>query len=105
MGDRVSISFKRGDSESIALFDHWGGIMLVEEARRYAFVLRAEVAGKQVNPLDRLEPGTVMVDFIRHLVRNDGPRLQRSLYVGKMSDPMWGDNSDNGHHIISLDSV
>lgn len=102
MGDRVSISFKHGTSESVPLFDHWGGMERVEQAREYVRVLKAEVAGKQGLPLERLEPGTVMVDFIRFITK-DKPRVTSSLYVGEMTDPMFGDNSDNGHHVINLD--
>ena len=102
MGDRVSISFKKGALESIALFDHWGGMKRVEEAQEYVRELKAEVGNRTGLPLDRPEPGTVMVDFIRHITKSK-KRVNSGLYVGAMSDPMYGDNSDNGHHVISLD--
>lgn len=102
MGNRVSISFRKGAQESIALFDHWGGMNRVRHAKAYVAKLKAEKAGDQTTPLDRLEPTTVMVDYIR-LITKDLPEVDGNLYVGQMRDPMWGDNSDNGHHVINLD--
>ena len=66
MGNRVSISFKNGDEESVVLFSQWRGLGLVEQARDYAQALVDERRGSE-GPLDRLEPSTVMVDFIREL--------------------------------------
>ena len=100
MGDRVSISFKKGREESIALFDHWGGTKRVEDAEAYVAVLKAEVHGADPFPLDRLEPSTVMVDYIRHATTGLS-RVRDTLYVGR--DGEDGDNSDNGHHVINLD--
>ena len=102
MGTRVSISFKKGDRESIALFDHWGGMARVKHAESYVATLRAEVAGQSAWPLYRLEPETVMVDYIRAITRG-WERVISCLSVGHMDNPMRGDNSDNGHHVISLD--
>ena len=99
MGDRVSISFRNGDEESIALFDHWGGMERVEHARAYVEALRQR--RHKGMPLDRLEPGTVMVDYIREITK-DMLVIEGNLYVGEMSNPMAGDNSDNGHHVIDL---
>lgn len=100
MGDRVSISFKKGDDESVALFHHWGGMNFVEDAKEYVNELRNKTKGKMMMPLDRLEPSIVMVDFIRELTK-DMDIVESSIYLGKDSND--GDNSDNGHHIISLD--
>ena len=100
MGDRVSISFKKGSEESIALFDHWGGTKRVEDAEAYVTALKAEVDGSDRFPLDRLQPSTVMVDYIRHATTGLS-RVHSSLYVGR--DSKDGDNSDNGHHVIKLD--
>ena len=102
MGDRVSISFKNKDEESVALFNHWGGMEFVEEATAYAKDLKQRKKGEQSMPLDRLEVGTVMVDFIRHVTR-DTKEVQSSLYLGK--DLRDGDNSDNGHHVIDLVAI
>ena len=100
MGDRVSISFKNGDDESVTLFSHWGGQEFVEKAKAYARELTAErKANNQHGPLDRLEPHTVMVDFIRYVTK-DKKRVESDLYLGK--DETEGDNSDNGHHVITL---
>ena len=96
MGDRVSISFKHGSKESVALFCHWGGMEFVEKAKAYADKLPR---GERSMPLDRLEPQTVMVDFIRTITEGKGP-VESNLYLGKT--PQDGDNSDNGHHVIDL---
>jgi len=99
MGNRVSVSFKNGDRESVALFHHWGGMEFVEEARGYILKLHEEVAGKQTEPLDRCDPQTVMVDFISRCATK-GERISRSIYLGK--DDCDGDNSDNGHFALDL---
>jgi hypothetical protein len=98
MGDRVSISFRKGNDESVALFSHWGGMGFVEEAREYAMRLKEERSG-HMYPLDRFEPDTVMVDFIRHITRSM-KRVESDLYLGKTSAD--GDNGDNGHHVVEL---
>ena len=36
MGDRVSISFKNGDEESVSLFHHWGGVEFPGMALKWA---------------------------------------------------------------------
>jgi len=98
----VSISFKQGDHESPALFSHWGGMSFVDEAKQYLHELKAELklkGGGEQMPIDRLEPGTVMVDFIRHITE-DTDRVESSLYLGQTKDD--GDNSDNGHYVIDL---
>ena len=53
----------------------------------------------QNGPLGRLEPQTVMVDFIRDISTNK-ERIDGDLYLG--FDENDGDNSDYGHHIINL---
>lgn len=116
MGDRVSISFKNGDEESVALFHHWGGTEFPEVAKEYAEELKQEMAEARIkeprisDPLTRLEPQVVMVDFIRYLAQqiphdvledySHRGRSTTSIYLGK--DQNDGDNSDNGHHIINL---
>jgi len=104
MGDRVSISFVNTDlqmfqRESVTLFNHWGGTNFVEEARAYVKDLFHEVGDNTCSPIDRLEPNTVMVDFIRHITK-DEERITGNLYLGKDSNE--GDNSDNGHYQIEL---
>lgn len=95
MGDRASISFKTGDDESVAFFDHWGGEELFEEAEKYAKDLMATHNGS-VEPIDRFEPNTVMVDWISHYLK--GERITSRYYLGV--DKNDGDNSDNGHLTI-----
>lgn len=101
MGDRVSIQFKNGEEKSVVFFSHWGGMEFVRVAREYAENLTVRSSGRSL-PLDRLEPSTVMVDFIRHLVTEVDilHEVSSDYYLGV--DENDGDNSDNGHHIIKL---
>lgn len=103
MGNRSSISFKQGSFESPVLCSHWGGEGLFEEAEEYVKELREEARKRgAVEPLYRLEPWTVFVDFIRHITRGKG-RVTHDLYVARTEDEV--DNSDCGHRTISLDPI
>ena len=118
MGDRVSISFVNGAEKSVALFNHYGGVGFVEHAKGYARGLITELKAlakvgtiwPSFMPLTRLEPSTVMVDYITHLERASyyfkqkyGDRVWSNLYIGK--DEHEGVNSDNGHHEIDLAEI
>ena len=110
MGDRISISFVNGATQSPALFSHWGGTYFLEDVELYLNELREEISNldhPNSLPLDRLEPGTVMVDFIRWMAERElrGDHIKRlritsALYLGKDSED--GDNSDKGHVEIDL---
>lgn len=106
MGDRISLQFKNENDKSIVLFSHWGGMDFYREALQYADDLKEELkAGTGKNqytasgPLGRLEPQTVMVDFVRHVTK-DMDRVSSDLYFGFNEND--GDNSDNGHFVIDL---
>jgi hypothetical protein len=101
MGDRVSIQFMNGDDLSPCLFSHWRGKSFVKSAIKYLEQLKKEIGIGHVTPLDRLEVGTVMLDFIRSLVEHEpNTRIDSDLYIEKeMTD---GDNSDNGHFRIDV---
>jgi len=106
MGDRVSISFIKDGEESVAFFSHWDGLHLVDAAKKYVKDLMKELASSSDGvgyPLSRLEPQTIMVDFIRAYfsspTRLQG-RVWSNYYLGV--DKSDGDNSDNGHHEITL---
>ena len=106
MGNRISISFKNDTNswkeESVALFSHWQGKDLLRQVEQYLTELKAkqtEAGNPQTYPLDRLEPNTVMVDFIRWLTQEE-TEIKSDLYLGKDGDD--GDNSDNGHFTIDL---
>jgi hypothetical protein len=99
MGDRVSIQFDKEGDKSVVLFSHWDGMDFVKEAKEYVKKLKTYTGGKTTNPLDRMEPNTVMVDFIRHITK-DKSRVEGNYYLAKSENE--GDNSDNGHHIIKL---
>jgi hypothetical protein len=99
MGDRVSIQFVNGAEKSVVLFSHWNGMDFVDGAKAYARELCAEMIGTISDPLGRLEPATVMVDFISNQLSGNG-RIRSNFYLGV--DENDGDNSDNGHHKIDL---
>lgn len=105
MGNRISVSFYSEDGEeSVALFSHWGGKEFLNKALKYLKNLKKELGNdekKIIRPLDRLEPSVVMVDFIREITK-DMKRVEDDLYLGK--DPDDGDNSDNGHFSINVDT-
>lgn len=110
MGDRVSIQFQKGEEKSVVLFSHWDGMDFVEAAEEYVECLKKEVAsmkgGNQCYyPIHRFEPDTVMVDFIVQYIGKPAiyksERVNSNYYLAV--DEEHGDNSDNGHHIISLD--
>ena len=125
MGDRVSIQFSHkgmgwGD-KSVVLFYHWGGQQFADFAKGWAIDFKMKVLklqeGKGSDPLSRLEPRNVMIQFIKalsdyptedfkyHYYKDDkylysDDYLSYSMYLG--IDENDGDNSDNGHHIIEL---
>ena len=107
MGDRISIAFSDRNPcespdpvESVALFSDWDGLGLLRNAIGYIIELNVHIEeNNDRHPLDRLEPGTVMTDFI---VKELGKlqRITSNYYLGK--DKTDGDNSNNGHFIIDL---
>lgn len=100
MGDRISIQFRDENGfESPVLFSHWRGQDFLNTVMEYLENLLTEVDGEHLLPIQRLEPGTVMVDFIRYLTEGNG-RVSHDLYLGRT--PKDGDNSDNGHYVIEL---
>lgn len=104
MGDRVSISFRFGGEESVALFAHWDGLDFVELARDYVVKLNKDVPKAPVDPLQRREPNTVLLDFICQIsayLQQESGRVMSHYYLG--ADKHSGDNSDNGHHIVDLE--
>ena len=128
MGDRVSISFvkqrseadqkflgSRAQDESVVFFHHRGGEDLPRIAVRYLVELKKEGYGNEEyvkeykfrGALGRLEPSTVMVDFIRWFIKHHHGRQESTgrvtgdIYLG--TDWKDGDNSDNGHWIIDVD--
>jgi len=95
MGNRISISFKNNLDESVVLFSHWDGYDLVKDAKRHLGGIKQSYS----TPLSRLEPETIMVDFIRELTKGLDS-VDSNYYLGK--DEMDGDNSDNGHFTIDV---
>ena len=108
MGDRISIQFVKDADQSPVFFSHWQGTSLLNDVESYLDELWAEIDAMEHpngQPLDRLEPRTVMVDFIRWIAERelagvDRKRITSNFYLGKDSED--GDNSDNGHVEIDL---
>jgi hypothetical protein len=104
MGDKVSIQFVKGDQKSVVLFSQWGGMDMVDLAKDYVSLLRREIMrgdNAMQYPLTRLEPDTVIVDFIRSITAHQD-RVTSDLYLRATQED--GDNSDNGHHEINLEA-
>ena len=134
MGDRVSISFRKEEErwsspddkekiteESPVLFHHWGGTDFPKFAFDWFKALRKHLKKNHTgsDPLTRLEPRNLMVQFISHLRNHEDLRYYSfnrktkdfdtddelicySIYLGK--DGSDGDNSDNGHYTIDVDA-
>jgi hypothetical protein len=104
MGDRISISFETDGDESVVLFSHWDGLDFLTKVKEYLIQLKEVIGDKNkiMEPLDRLEPHTVMVDFIRWNFKSKSI-IKSNYYLGKDKDD--GDNSDNGHYIVHLDHL
>ena len=102
MGNRISISFKKDKEESVTFFSHWDGKKLVEAANKYVEETKEWIKTKKFlgsYPLGRLEPNTVILDFIKSYTKHE-ESIYENYYLGK--DKNDGDNSDNGHFIIKL---
>ena len=133
MGDRVSISFRKKEEtyggpteakttleESPALFHHWGGTELPKVAFEWFKQIKADIKTiKSIgsDPFTRLEPRNLMVQLIGTLAREKWDQysiyknkkyaghdtwMSYSMYLGK--DSQDGDNSDNGHYTIDVDT-
>lgn len=83
---------------SVVLFSHWDGKSLLKVVEKYYMELRKEIKGSEM-PLGRLEPYTVMVDFIRYLTKSL-KRADSNYYLG--CTELDGDNDDNGHFVFDL---
>ncbi len=101
MGDRISIGFRNGNEESVVLFSHWEGMDMLKVVKDYITILDAEVEESFMFPMNRREPNTVMLDFIRHCF-GEQKRIMSSYYLGK--DSSDGDNGDNGHFWFVLET-
>ena len=107
--------------ESPALFHHWGGTELPKVA--FAWFKKVKVEAKKLggsDPFTRLEPRNLMVQLIGTLAREKWDQyttgltkdkkgitkhdtwMTYSMYLGK--DGQDGDNSDNGHYTIDVDT-
>lgn len=111
MGDRISVSFVNGDTESVSIFSHWGGREFLNEALEYVeeyktFLKTARKDEKKnawllCGPIGNMDPAVVMVDFIRwYCTKHYKGIIEDTIYLGK--DHNDGDNSDQGSWRIDL---
>lgn len=96
MGDRASIKFTtNGESDSVVLFNHWGGKDFQKLAIKWAEDMYDEISSEKhrINdPVTRFEPAVMMV----HFIKDYGTRLTSmgTTYLGASESD--GDDSDNG---------
>ena len=131
MGDRVSISFRKKEEtyggpteakttleESPALFHHWGGTEFPKMAFDWLKMIKTEIKDlKGSDPFTRLEPRNLKVQlrgtlaqekmapyktFRKGIFKDHNQWMTHSIYLGK--DSQDGDNSDNGHYTIDVDT-
>ena len=73
MGDRVSISFKDEDEDSVCLFHHWGGVEFPKYAFDWFKGLKEKTGKtKNSNPITRFEPRSMLAQFICHIAQTPG---------------------------------
>lgn len=110
MGNSISISFLKRNVddedeivESVVLFSHWQGRRLLALACTYLEQLRAANRGRSSLdswPLERLEPRTVIVDFIGWM-SSAMPLMSRDIYLGRVQvDSRY---LHHGHFTFDLD--
>jgi hypothetical protein len=108
MGDRISIQFacdfKHTNGsierlESPILFSHYDGKYFAISAQKFIKEIASKKESQCSYPLDRCEPGTVMVAFIQWYLSSEDEVITNNYYLEKSTDD--GDNDDNGHYVIN----
>ena len=93
MADSIAISFVDDHNESLAVYFSWGGRWRLVLAHAYLRELREDRSVKD-GPLARLDPGAVLVDFLRE-VTHDLERVDGGIYLATVDNPY---GPDHGHH-------
>jgi len=101
MSVSVSIQFKNGDKVSAALFSSFYGQWLEKEADCHAKWVQGYLLEEGV-PLDTLDPGVVMVDFIRDIIIRK--KMTRGVFSLSKDETCW-DHCDRGNHIIDFEKL
>lgn len=99
MGNRASVSFKKGKWVSATLNSHWDGKGLFAAARKCVKELKRNAHKYRGLPIGRGDPDTVMVEFVRQLTK-DLPIVDGNYRL--VPSPDDSDNSDQGHVTIEL---
>lgn len=105
MGDRISFQFVNGNDKSVVFFSHWAGEGIFDMLKDFNKDLHKHIkSGSGMSyPLTRMEPETVMLNFIAWLGRHEGDFTDGDFYLGVNPDD--GDNSDNGHWFAMLNAT
>jgi hypothetical protein len=98
MGDRISISFKDDQEESIVFFEHHAGLRLKKDVEQFISELDKKYEKSENTPYTRREASAIMPVFIGWYFSKYG--IDYSVYLGKTQND--GDNSDNGHFVFDL---
>jgi hypothetical protein len=98
MGERASFQFEKDGDKSVIFYDHWGNMDLIENVRAFVNELNRISPYHEDNsgPLDRREPGIMMVNFVVSYV---GQGLHKSSYDLLDSNTKMEGN-DHGHHVV-----
>jgi len=98
MGDRISISFKDEQEESIVFFEHHAGLSLKKDVEKFIKEIDEIHPKDEHDPITRREASCVMPIFIAWYAGEHG--INYSVYLGATQND--GDNSDNGHFVFDL---
>ena len=104
MGNRISIRFVNKGEKSVYLFSHWDGQYLIEQVGDFLREIKKTTDTEAgITPLDRLEPNTLMVNFIYWLLDKNGGIQTGNYYLA--TNESEGDNGDNGHYDLDVNMV
>jgi hypothetical protein len=98
MGDRISISFKDDQEESIVFFEHHAGLRLKKGVEAFIKEIDKKYEKNDHDPYSRREASAIMPVFIAWYANKNG--IDYNVYLGATKDD--GDNSDNGHFVFDL---
>lgn len=101
MGDRISISFKNGNRESVWIYSHWGGQGFLDVAKEFMDGLIEKQDQEEnphiITPLDRCEVEYIVPAFVMFIAAKHPE--ERDIHICDAGD---GDDSDNGHFTCNV---
>jgi hypothetical protein len=99
MGDRISISFKDSNENSIVFCDHWGGRHLINDVNEFIKTMDLKYPRTHSTPQTRREPSWMMPLFVAFYYR----KYPNGEEVYLVQDEGQCDNSDRGHFTYDFD--